>query len=153
MSVKRNSVRRLLGGGAVVLCLAAAPVIAQNLTPADEALVEIEALFGGVPTFVGMLPQAAIPGAWALTRDLELGVTALDAKTKALIGLAVAAQIPCTYCIWSDTEAARAAGATEEEIREAVVMAGLTRLWSTVFNGFQLDFETFMWELGGPATQ
>lgn len=73
----------------------------------------------------------------------------MPAKTKALISLAVAAQIPCTYCIWADTQSARLAGATDEEIREAVAMAALTRHWSTVFNGMQVDFETFKKELGG----
>jgi hypothetical protein len=30
-----------------------------------------------------------------------------------------------------------------------VAMAALTRHWSTVFNGMQVDFETFKKELGG----
>jgi AhpD family alkylhydroperoxidase len=70
-------------------------------------------------------------------------------KTKALISLAVAAQIPCQYCIWADTRDALAAGATEDEVHEAVAIAGLTRHWSTIFNGYQVDFETFKQELGG----
>ena len=77
------------------------------------------------------------------------GETALDAKTKALISLAVAAQIPCQYCIWSDTRDAMAAGATEDEVHEAVAIAGLTRNWSTVLNGYQIDFSTYKKELGG----
>ena len=66
-----------------------------------------------------------------------------------LISLAVAAQIPCQYCIWSDTRDAKAAGATDEEIGEAVTMAALTRHWSTIFNGMQVDFDTFKKEMGG----
>ena len=75
--------------------------------------------------------------------------TALDAKTKALISLAVASQIPCSYCIWSDTNAARSAGATDQEIAEAVAMAGLTRNTSTLLNGLQVDFDTFKKEMAG----
>lgn len=75
-------------------------------------------------------------------------------KTKALISLAVAAQIPCHYCVWADTNTARQAGASNEEIAEAVGMAALTRHWSTLFNGLQVEFDTFKQDLGGtPATQ
>jgi AhpD family alkylhydroperoxidase len=50
-----------------------------------------------------------------------------DAEVKALIGLAVVAQIPCSYCIWADAESAKAAGASEEEIHEAVAIAATER--------------------------
>ena len=122
---------------------------------ADDAKVQatmddIQATMGGVPTFIGTVSKAALPGLWTQLKELELSEdTALDPKTKALISLAVAAQIPCTYCVWSDTNSARAAGASDEEIAEAVAIAGLTRNWSTIFNGMQVDFETFKKELGG----
>jgi alkylhydroperoxidase/carboxymuconolactone decarboxylase family protein YurZ len=41
-------------------------------------------------------------------------------------------------------------GASDEEIGEAVAMAGLTRNWSTLFNGLQVDFAQFKKDLGGP---
>ena len=111
---------------------------------------DVEATFGAVPTFVKQLPKAALAGAWQLQKDLEVSEkTALSPKTKALISLAVAAQIPCHYCIWADTNNAKRLGATDEEIGEAVAMAALTRQWSTYFNGLQVDFETFKKELGG----
>ncbi len=66
--------------------------------------------------------------------------TKLDGKTKELIGLAVAAQIPCQYCVYFHTAAAKANGATDEEIREAVAMAAIARHWSTVLNGMQVDY-------------
>ena len=62
---------------------------------------------------------------------------------KELIGLAVAAQIPCSYCIYFHTEAARLNGATDEQIAEAVAMAAITRHWSTVLNGMQVDEAAF----------
>ena len=40
----------------------------------------------------------------------------LDAKTRELIALGVAAQIPCIYCVYVHTKNARAQGATEAEI-------------------------------------
>ena len=57
--------------------------------------------------------------------------TALPGKYKELTALAVAAQIPCEYCIYAHTEFAKLNGATEAEISEAVAMGALTRKWST----------------------
>jgi len=68
---------------------------------------------------------------------------ALDAKTKELIGLAVSAQVPCQYCVYFHTAAAKANGATDEEVREAVAMAAISRHWSTVLNGMQTDLAAF----------
>ncbi|GLQ54771.1 hypothetical protein GCM10010862_20300 [Devosia nitrariae] len=115
----------------------------------DATIQDIETTFGSVPSFIHQIPKAALPGAWAELKALEFGETVLDAKTKALIGIAVAAQIPCDYCVWADTNTAKQAGATDEEIAEAVGVAALTRSWSTYFNGLQVDFETFKTELGG----
>ena len=67
----------------------------------DAAIKDIESTMGGVPSFIGQFPKAGLPGAWAEVKALELSdETALPPKVKSLISLAVAAQIPCTYCIW-----------------------------------------------------
>ena len=71
----------------------------------------------------------------------------LDAKTRELIALAVAAQIPCGYCVYGHMKAARAQGASEAEIREAVATAANVRQWSTVLNGMGYDFEAFKAEI------
>ncbi len=71
----------------------------------------------------------------------------LDAKTRELISLGVAAQIPCAYCVYAHTKNARANGASEAEIREAVAAAATVRQWSTVLNGMGYDFETFKAEI------
>ena len=60
---------------------------------------------------------------------------ALDGKTKQLIALGVAAQIPCAYCVYAHTKAAKAAGATDAEIKEAIATAALVRFNSTMLNG------------------
>lgn len=120
------------------------------VSPVEATFEDIERTLGGVPGFMRQMPAAALPGAWLELKDLQLsGDTALPMKTKALISLAVAAQIPCAYCIWADTGTARQAGASDEEIAEAVAMAALTRHWSTMFNGLQIDLDTFKQELGG----
>lgn len=71
----------------------------------------------------------------------------LDAKTRELIALGVAAQIPCPYCIYIHTTNARSEGATEAEIREAVATAAHVRHWSTVLNGMAYDLEAFKAEV------
>ncbi|MFO1210588.1 MAG: carboxymuconolactone decarboxylase family protein [Amaricoccus sp.] len=117
---------------------------------ADAAYAEMQAAFGKVPEFIKLFPKAAVAGAWAEVRDLEFNdKTALSAKEKALISLGVSAQIPCQYCIWEDTKSARDAGATDEEISEAVAVSALTRHWSTFFNGMAIDFDQFKADLGG----
>lgn len=146
---------RLAGPFAVVATLAVAlaagaPAVSGEPMSPEAVYKDIEATFGAVPTFIRQLPKAALAGAWQEEKDLELSdKTALTPKVKALISLAVAAQIPCHYCIWADTNTAKQFGATDEEIGEAVAMAALTRHWSTLFNGLQVDFDTFKNELGG----
>jgi AhpD family alkylhydroperoxidase len=131
----------------------AAGIVLAPLAKADgmgrEAIyADMQKVFGGVPTFVKSVPDAALTGLWQQSKDLELsGKTALSAKEKALISLAVASQIPCSYCIVADTASAKRAGATEQEIGEAVAMAGLTRNWSTMFQGLQVDFDQFKKEM------
>lgn len=71
----------------------------------------------------------------------------LDAKTRELIALGVSAQIPCVYCVYVHTKNARAAGATEAEIREAVATAAHVRHWSTVLNGMSYDLDAFKAEV------
>ncbi|MGA7329338.1 MAG: carboxymuconolactone decarboxylase family protein [Rhodomicrobium sp.] len=105
---------------------------------------DIEATFGMVPGFFKVFPESGIAGAWAEFKSVQLSSsTKLNAKTKELIGLAVAAQIPCTYCVYFHTAVAKANGATDDEIREAVAMAAISRHWSTVLNGMQIDLATF----------
>src|SRR5438067_1842748 len=105
---------------------------------------DIEQTLGSVPTFFKMFPESGIAGAWAEFKAVQLNPkTKLDGKTKELIGLAVSAQIPCQYCIYFHTAVAKANGASDEEIREAVAMAAIARHWSTVLNGMQVDLATF----------
>ncbi len=71
----------------------------------------------------------------------------LDAKTRELIALAVAAQIPCAYCVYVHEKKARAEGASEAEVREAVATSAHVRHWSTVLNGMAYDFDAFKIEV------
>jgi AhpD family alkylhydroperoxidase len=140
----------LIAGLAGLAIQATLPVQADDTMSPEAVYADVQKTFGSVPSFVKAVPKAALPGLWLTTKQLELSdKTALPGKTKALIALAVAAQIPCEYCIWVDTVTAKQLGASDEEIGEAVAIAGLTRAWSTNFHGLQVDFNQFKKELGG----
>ena len=112
---------------------------------AASAYKDMENTFGIVPTFMRRFPEEAIAPAWREFKAVQLSNRrpTLPVKDKELIGLAVASQIPCTYCIVFHTEVAKMNGATDEEIREAVAMAALVRHWSTVLNGSMVDEAQF----------
>jgi AhpD family alkylhydroperoxidase len=81
------------------------------------------------------LPDQALKPHWDEYLAVMNATGALDGKTKNLIGLAVAAQIPCEYCVYAHTKAAKAAGATDAQIKEAIATAALVRFNSTMLNG------------------
>jgi AhpD family alkylhydroperoxidase len=123
------------------------PPAAPAKTPA-EVYKDIEATVGFVPQFFRQIADSQIESFWASMKTFQMNPnTALDGKTKELIGLAVAAQIPCDYCVAFHTQAARKNGATDQELREAVGMAAMTRLGSTVLNGNQTDQVQFKKDL------
>lgn len=118
------------------------------VTDAASAYKDMERTLGRVPTFLRRFPEVGVAAAWRELKRVQLNpATKLDGKTKELIALGVAAQIPCAYCIAFHTEAAILNGATDVEIREAVAMAALTRHWSTVLNGAQSDEVKFRKEV------
>lgn len=92
-------------------------------------------------------PEYALASRLA-AEDVLFGAGAsIDSKTRELIALAVAAQIPCAYCVYYHTKSARAEGASEAEVREAVATAAHVRHWSTVLNGMGYDLAAFKAEL------
>lgn len=114
----------------------------------DETYRDIQATLGIVPGFFRAYPEAGLPGAWASFKQVQVAEnTSLNPKLKQLIGLAVSAQIPCTYCVYFHTEVAKAYGASPEEIKEAVALAAISRHWSTVLNGMAIDPTSFRSEV------
>jgi AhpD family alkylhydroperoxidase len=124
-----------------------APATTQ-ITDAKSAYKDMERTLGMVPSFLRAFPQEGIAPAWRMLKSLEMNPnTAIAPKYKDLICLAVSAQIPCKYCVHWNTEAAKLNGAVEREIREAIAMASITRLWSTVLNGSMPDEAQFRREV------
>jgi AhpD family alkylhydroperoxidase len=95
------------------------------------------------PSLKAIEPQAAIGPAWQEYMAVFNPKGALDGKTKELIALAVAAQIPCDYCVYGHTVGAKHAGATDEQIKEAIAASGQVRKMSTELNGNQYDLAAF----------
>ncbi len=97
--------------------------------------------------FQESMPEAEmgviLEGYKAITADNEL-----DKKTKGLIAIAVAAQIPCEYCVYANSVSLKKMGVTNAEIKEAVAMAGYIRLMSTILNGSGYDIYKFKKEYG-----
>jgi AhpD family alkylhydroperoxidase len=135
--------------GTLAVIATVVPGSAQDGKATAEATYQdIKQTLGVVPEFFKKFPQFGIAGAWAEFKGVQLNPnTKLTGKMKELIGLAVAAQIPCQYCVYFHTAAAKANGATEDEIREAVAMAAIVRHWSTVLNGMQIDPAGFRGEV------
>jgi AhpD family alkylhydroperoxidase len=137
----------------VIFAVCGTMLLFNNARSADAdssaaAVAEMNKMIGGVPAELQLYPESARAAGWAMMKSTDLNEnTALPAKTRELIGLAVAAQIPCQYCVYYHIKAAQAAGASQEEIREAVHQASLTRHWSTILYGNQYDLETYKSEI------
>ncbi len=129
-------------GVVVVALLTVGSVHAEEQTPA-EARAEATKMFGMSVPELEVYPDSGVSGAWAWMKDVEDGKGVLDAKTRELIGLAVASQIPCQYCIHYHRKAAMAQGATEQELREASAVAANTRHWSTILYGAEVDIDKY----------
>jgi AhpD family alkylhydroperoxidase len=126
--------------GCITVLILALPVLAQETQETsqkswEKAQSEMKAMMGSVPVMFTKLPMNVRASAWELFKSINNPNTAIPSKYGELIGLAVAAQIPCEYCVVAHTKLARLFGATDEEIEEAIAKGAETRLWSTILNG------------------
>ncbi|MEK7357097.1 MAG: carboxymuconolactone decarboxylase family protein [Bdellovibrionota bacterium] len=113
-----------------------------------QSFAEAQKMLGTVPSMLRQIPEAAVPGAWAELRDFQMGKTTLSNKTKELIGLAVAAQIPCRYCLYFHSKVGTELnGATDADNEAAIAISALTRKWSTFLNGLGQDPKAFQRDL------
>jgi len=138
--------RNGLKWAAMVVVAVMTPMAALAQQPSAEsaaALAEAKSMLGVVPSFVSNQPDEAIAPFWEQVKTLALNPnTALSGKTKELIGLGVAAQIPCKFCVYAHTEFAKLNGATMRDVKEAVATAGMARELSAMSNGQSTDAHT-----------
>ena len=118
-------------------------ITAQDNEAYEKAKNEIQQQFGTIPSMFAVYPKHALPGAWENFKQLSSPDNKIPPKYRELIQLAVAAQIPCDYCIYFHIASAKAFGATDEEVQEAIAHGSTTRQWSMILQGNQVDFETF----------
>jgi AhpD family alkylhydroperoxidase len=139
--------RALLIGAAFALILPLSAVADEAL---DAARGEMESALGTVPPFIALLPEGAQAGAWAFMKGSSGNPDGeIPAKYRELIALGVAAQIPCAYCAYAHTAFAKANGATDAEVQEAIAYAAEVRLWSTILNGSQYDLDQWRADIDG----
>jgi AhpD family alkylhydroperoxidase len=141
-------IQRLLIGAAFAIALPFSALADEAL---DAAQSEMQAALGAVPPFIALLPEGAQAGAWAFMKGSSGNPAGeIPAKYRELIALGVAAQIPCAYCAYAHTAFAKANGATDAEVQEAIAYAGEVRLWSTILNGSQYDLDKWKTEIWIP---
>lgn len=120
---------------------------AQNSDAYENAKNEITQQFGTFLSMFDAIPAHALPGAWDNFKQLQSPENVIPPKYRELMQLSVASQIPCVYCVYYHSTVAKAFGATDEEIKEAVAHGAQTRQWSTVLQGNQIEFEDFKSEV------
>lgn len=133
---------------ATTLVLTLGTARAEPSAEARAAYQDMQKTLGLVPTFLKAFPEEGIAAAWDELKTVQMNPkTALSMKQKELIGLAVAAQVPCRYCVYFHTQFARLGGANDGQVKDAIAMAAITRHWSTVLNGSLVDEDQFRKEV------
>jgi AhpD family alkylhydroperoxidase len=121
-----------------------APVsVAEEPQSVDHAYAEMKEMFGGVPSMMQIYPKNAVPAGWAHIKQTDLNEnTALSPKVRELVGLAVAARIPCWYCIYYHTVAAKSFGATGEEIRKPCTCQASSGIGARCFKAMSMTLRS-----------
>ena len=95
--------------------------------------------------FIQMHPEVIQPAVEAYYKEVEEKVFngAIPLKYAQLMALSASVAMKCEYCIPAHTSFAKAAGATDEEIKVAVAIAGDVSLNSAMLYGNQFDMRYF----------
>jgi AhpD family alkylhydroperoxidase len=118
---------------------------AQKSNPSsyEKTKEEIAGTFGIFPQIFDAVPEYALSSLWESFKTITGPDSNLEPKYRELISLSVAAQIPCSYCVYFHTEMAKAHGATQQEIQDAIAQGAFTRQMSMIIQGSQLDLDEF----------
>jgi AhpD family alkylhydroperoxidase len=109
----------------------------------ETTMNDIEATFGIVPGFLEGLPEEDLVNEWPTFKKYVVAETEIPAKYRELIGLAVAANTKCQYCLHFHRGAAQLQGATEEELAEISFLASTTARYSAMLHAQEYDLDTF----------
>ena len=97
----------------------------------------------GHPILTPLEPKA-MDGAYTamlMGEDAFKANSGFDEKTYQLVALAASAGMKCEYCIVAHTALAKAAGATDEEIKTVAMMTGIIAINSTMLYANQFDLD------------
>jgi len=97
----------------------------------------------GHPILTPLEPKA-MEGAYTamlMGEDTFKANSSFDEKTYQLVALAASAGMKCEYCIIAHTALAKAAGASDEEIKTVAMMTGIIAINSTMLYANQFDLE------------
>ena len=84
---------------------------------------------------------ALLESTWRDVKALMGHDSALDAKTKEMLYVAVSTANACGYCVHSHTKAARAQGMTDEEHAELVQVTALAARTNHLLTGLQVPLD------------
>ena len=104
---------------------------------------DLEATYGMVPSPLGELPEDDMVSEAQFFKKYTVGESEIPGKYRELIGLAVAANIKCPYCLHFHRHAAEMHGATEAELTEVFSLASLTSRYSAMLHASGKDLEEF----------
>jgi len=95
---------------------------------------------------MGLQPTANEDAAAAYYQAVNKNVYngAIPTKEAQLAAISASVAMKCVYCIPAHTNMAKAAGATDEEIKTAVAIAADVALKSALLYGNQYDMDAFM---------
>ena len=125
---------------AVATGIAGAMVVGSAMAQeAQSTYRDIEATLGSVPSLFKVFPEEGIAEHGPNSRRCSSIRKRLCPARKKSRRPGGCRADPVLYCIYFHTAAAKLNGATDAEVREAVAMAAITRHWSTVLNGMQVD--------------
>jgi len=109
---------------------------------ADDQMREVKT----ANPFVALHPEAQQEATAEYYQAVEKNVFngAIPLKYAQLAALSASVAIRCEYCIPAHTAFAKAAGATDEEIKTAVAIAADVSLNSSMLYGNQFDMDAFL---------
>lgn len=122
----------------LILCLSLLSAVAL----ADDEMRDVKT----ANPFILLHPESQQAAAEAYYAAVEKNLFngAIPLKHAQLAAISASVAMKCVYCIPAHTAFARAAGATDEEIKTAVAIAADVALNSSMLYGNQFDMEAFM---------
>jgi len=132
---------------ASLVIVAAPPAVSADDLEAEATYEDVRETYGFVPGFFRLFERDDVADAWQAFRTLQLNpYLTMEARTRELISVAVAAQGPCRACVYFHAAAAFANGASQEAIREAVGVGAATRRFNDLIMNARADVGAFRHE-------